>query len=239
MAYKAVCFDIDGTLYPIRTMNSRLLKLSVKHPFFGLKYSRNRKEFRRWQASFTQEVPFRWREAMIVQNGTGEERPFDKTTYQKTYDKLEKLVYRPMERLYKTTKTFDGVRETFKKIKNNGLKIGVFTDFPLFDKLEGMKLADLVDFAASSDDIGYLKPDTHCLEYLLYNLKMGPKDVLYVGDSYSKDILGAKAVGMDAVLVNVKASASKDLAKEYPLAKAAFRTWNEFDTWLSATMEDR
>ena len=127
----------------------------------------------------------------------------------------------------------------FKKIKNNGLKIGVFTDFPLFDKLEGMKLADLVDFAASSDDIGYLKPDTHCLEYLLYNLKMGPKDVLYVGDSYNKDILGAKAVGMDAVLVNVKASASKDLAKEYPLAKAAFRTWNEFDTWLSATMEDR
>ncbi len=239
MAYKAICFDIDGTLYPIKTMNSRLLKLSVRHPFFGLKYSRNRKEFRRWQASFKQAVPFRWREAMIVQNGTGEERAFEKYFYQRIYDKLEKLVYKPMERLYEKTDTFDGVRETFQRIKANGLKIGVFTDFPLFEKLEGMGLADLVDFAASSDDVGYLKPDAHCFEYLLYNLKMGPQDVLYVGDSYSKDIKGAKEAGIDAVLVNVKASDKVDLALEYPLAKAAFRTWKEFDVWLSATMEDR
>jgi len=239
MEYKAICFDIDGTLYPIKTMNSRLLKLSVKHPLFGLRYRKNRKEYRRWQASFKQDIPFRWREAMIVQNGTGEEGSLDKASYRRTYDKLEKLVYKPMERLYETTDTFDGVRETFQRIRAKGLKIGVFTDFPLFRKLEGMKLSDLVDFAASSDDVGYLKPDTHCFEYLLYNLKMGPQDVLYVGDSYSKDVKGANAAGIDAVLVNVKASAKVDLALEYPLAKAAFRTWKEFDVWLSATMEDR
>ncbi|MBR2281408.1 MAG: HAD family hydrolase [Spirochaetales bacterium] len=239
MSYKAVCFDIDGTLYPIGTMNSRLLRLSLRHPLFGLRYRRNRREYRRWQSTFTQKVPFRWREAMIVQNGTGKEMPFDKETYRRTYERLESLVYGPMRRLYRRTRTFDGVRDTFLRIRDDGLKIGVFTDFPLFDKLEGMGLADLVDFAASSDDVGYLKPDTHCLEYLLYNLGMGPKDVLYVGDSYEKDVKGAMAAGIDAVLVNVKAPASADLHREYPLAKAVFRTWDEFDRWLAATMEDR
>lgn len=241
MSYRAICFDIDGTLYPVRTMNRRLLRLSLGHPLFAMRYMRQRKEFRRWQATFTRSIPFRWREAMILQNGTGEEpsEPFDQRTYQRTYDRLSRLVYLPLERLYRETKTFDGVRETFLAIKNNGLKIGVFSDFPLFHKLESMDLADLVDFAASSDDAGYLKPDAHCLEYLLYNLRLGPKDVLYVGDSYSKDVKGAAAAGIDAVLVNVDVSGKVDLGSEYPIAKAVFRTWGEFDRWLLATMEDR
>ncbi len=241
MAYKAVCFDIDGTLYPVKVMNSRILRISIKHPILGMKYRKNRKEFRRCQASFKQKVPFTWREAMIMQNGTGEEpsEAFEESTYRRTYDKLVKLVYAPMERLYRTTRTYDGVRKTFQRIKDHGLKIGVFTDFPLFEKLKGMNLDDLVDFAASSDDVGYLKPDTHCFEYLLYNLKMGPKDVLYVGDSYDKDIKGAMAAGVDAVLVNVKDPEKTDLTGRSPLAKAVFRTWKEFDTWLTAIMEDR
>ena len=178
---------------------------------------------------------------MIIQNETGEEpaRPFSRLEYTKTYEKLQKLFYNPMQRLYRRTKPFDGVRATFEKIKGKGLKIGVFTDFPLFEKLKSMGIADLVDFSASSDDIGFLKPDTHCFEYLLYNLKMEPKDVLYVGDSYSKDIVGAKEAGIDAVLVNVKKSELHDVKSRYPLAKAVFCCWKDFDAWLASGMEDR
>ena len=243
MKYKAICFDIDGTLYPIGIMNRRIFRLSAAHPLFGLKYRKARREFRRNQASFAKTIPFRWREAAIIQSGTGaepehefSEEAFGKL-YGKTYDRLDRWAYRKMERLYRQTKTFDWVAETLKRIRNNGLKVGVFTDFPLLRKLEGMDLASLVDFAASSDDAGFLKPDTHCFEYLLYNLKMGPQDVLYVGDSYEKDIVGANAASIDAVLVNVRGLKPGDSQTKYPLAKAVFGTWGEFDKWLTALLE--
>ena len=243
MKYKAICFDIDGTLYPIGIMNRRIFRLSAAHPLFGLKYRNARREFRRYQATFGKTIPFRWREAAIIQSGTGAEpgEEFSEEDYRKlygkTYDRLDRWAYRKMERLYRQTRTFDGVAETLKRIRNNGLKVGVFTDFPLFHKLEGMGLASLVDFAASSDDAGFLKPDAHCFEYLLYNLKMGSQDVLYVGDSYEKDIVGANAASIDAVLVNVRGLKPGDEQTKYPLAKAVFGTWDEFDKWLKALLD--
>lgn len=234
MRYKAICFDIDGTLYPFSLMQKRLLSIWLRHPFFVTRYNRMRKQFRFWQKSFKQDIPFRWREAVIIQNKTGEEpeKPFSQSDYQKTYDSLKRKMYDPMQNLYRKTEPFDGVRETFRSIKAHGLKIGVFTDFPMFEKLKSMGLDEYVDFGASSDDAGFLKPDAHCFEYLLYNLKMEPSDVLYVGDSYVKDIVGAHNAGIDAVLVNVKPS-------DYPLAKEVFGSWKEFDAWLASGMEDR
>ena len=234
MRYKAICFDIDGTLYPFSLMQKRLFSIWLRHPVFVTRYNRMRRQFRLWQKSFKQNIPFRWREAVIIQNRTGEEldKSFLESDYQKTYDSLKRKMYDPMEILYRKTEPFDGVRETFRNIKAHGLKIGVFTDFPLFEKLKSMGLDEYVDFGASSDDAGFLKPDAHCFGYLLYNLKMEPSDVLYVGDSYVKDIVGAHNAGIDAVLVNVKPS-------EYPLAKEVFGSWKEFDAWLASGMEDR
>ncbi len=241
MRYKAICFDIDGTLYPASVMKRRLFSIWLAHPLLSIRYNRARKAFRLCQASFRQKIPFRWREAMVIQNESGEEpqRPFSRLEYSKTFEKVQKRIYAPMQRLYRSTRPFDGVRGTFERIRKGNLKIGVFTDFPLFNKLQSMGISDLVDFSASSDDIGFLKPDTHCFEYLLYNLKMEPKDVLYVGDSYRKDIEGASKVGMDAVLVNVGKSGLQDAKTRYPLAKAVFCGWREFDTWLATGMEDR
>ena len=76
-----------------------------------------------------------------------------------------------------------------------------------------------------------------CFEYLLYNLKMDPQDVLYVGDSYEKDIVGASAASIDAVMVNVRGLKPGDAEAKYPLAKAVFGTWDEFDKWLTALLE--
>ncbi len=240
MRYKAICFDIDGTLYPARVMNRRLLCLGLLHPVLAIRYNRGRKAFRLNQGDFEQRVPFRWREAMIVQNRSGKEpqRRFIEEEYRGTYGKIQRLIYGPMERLYARTRSYDGVRSTFERIRAKGLMIGVFTDFPLFDKLGSMGLSNLVDFRASSDDVGFLKPDTHCFEYLLYNLKMEPKDVLYVGDSYSKDVAGAREAGIDAVLVNVSPSKLRDSASRFPLATAVFSRWSDFDAWLAAGMED-
>lgn len=239
MPYKAICFDIDGTLYPPRTMHRRLLRLYLRHPLFCRQYNRIRAEFRRHQASFEKKIPLRWREAIILKTKSGREpEAFSQEDFRTEYDRLEKKFYGPMGRMYEKTAPFGGVRGTFEKIRSKGLKIGVFTDWPLYAKLKGMGLEDLVDFACSSDDTGFLKPDTHCFEYLLYNLNVRPEDVLYVGDSYVKDVAGAAGAGIDAVLVNVSRSDLKDCTSRYPLAKAVFSDWKDFDCWLSARLEE-
>ncbi len=229
MKYKAICFDIDGTLYPKAVMNKRLLALGLCHPVFSLKYNKMRRALRKCQESLNGDLMSK--EAIVILKNNGS---CTKQDIESTRQHLERWIYLPMERLYKNTKPYDGVVETFKSIKEKGLKIGVFSDFPLFQKLESMGLSSYVDLAASSEDVGFLKPSVHCFEYLLYNMGLDSKEVLYVGDSYDKDVVGAHDAGIDAVLVNARGS-----EKEYPLACGVFESWKGFDRWLLKQMESK
>ena len=115
--------------------------------------------------------------------------------------RLEDCFYRPLKEEYSSIKPYDGVRETFRFLKSSGYKIGVLSDFPLFDKLEKLGVADLVDVAISSDDTGFLKPSVHPFEFLMYKLNVKPCETLYVGDDYKKDISGSAEAGIDSYLV--------------------------------------
>ena len=66
MRYKAICFDIDGTLYPASVMKRRLFAIWLRHPGLSLRYNRSRKAFRLAQKNFTQNIQLRWREAMTA-----------------------------------------------------------------------------------------------------------------------------------------------------------------------------
>ena len=101
-----------------------------------------------------------------------------------------------------------------------------------------MGLSKYVDFATSSTNVGYLKPNIHCFEYLLYNVGTKPSETLYVGDSYTKDVVGAFNAGLDAVLVNAKEKQVKEATKKYTLACGVFSSWLDFDAWLSEKLED-
>ena len=235
MKYKAICFDIDGTLYPKAVMNKRLLALGLRHPIFSLKYNKMRKELRKCQESLQGDLMSKEATVILKNSGISINEDINSQKLQLTKERLEKWIYQPMERLYEKTRPYDGVVKTFKNIKDKGLKLGVFSDFPLFNKLQSMGLSPYLDLAVSSEDIGFLKPSVHCFEYLLYNIGIDGldcKDVLYVGDSYDKDVVGARKAGLDAVLVNVKGS-----AKEYPLACEVFESWKDFDKWLFEQME--
>ncbi|MCF0238609.1 MAG: HAD family hydrolase [Sphaerochaetaceae bacterium] len=236
MTYKAICFDVDGTLYPKRVMNRKLFLLWLRHPLFTLKYNRMRKTFRLNQHSFEQELSLKDREAAIILTGYAKESPAfierlrKNKDFLETRENLDLYLYKPMEAVYKRLKPCNGVKEAFIKIKEKGLKIGVFSDFPLFNKIEAMKLDDFVDCKISSLDVGFLKPHNQCLCSLLYNMGLKPSEVLYVGDSPSKDIAGAVKAGLDGVLVNWK-------GKKPEGAKGAFKNWHEFSKWLDEALK--
>jgi putative hydrolase of the HAD superfamily len=98
---------------------------------------------------------------------------------------------------------YDDVTPALRTLAGRGLKIGLISNshrslasFETHFSLEG-----LIHGAVSSSEHGYLKPHPSIFEAGLRLLDVDPGESVMVGDSYSHDIEGARAVGMRGVLV--------------------------------------
>jgi HAD superfamily hydrolase (TIGR01549 family) len=68
--------------------------------------------------------------------------------------------------------------------------------------LEALGFLPYLDFVLDSTVVGVEKPDPRIFLMALEQAGVDPGDAVYVGDLYSIDVLGARAVGMDAVLLD-------------------------------------
>jgi len=68
--------------------------------------------------------------------------------------------------------------------------------------LRGLGLARDLDFVVDSSEVGVEKPDPRIFELALRRAGVAPGQAAYVGDLYSVDVLGARAAGMHAVLLD-------------------------------------
>lgn len=233
MKYKAVCFDIDGTLYPPKIMNRLSFKAMIPYPYLSFKYKQMRSLFRKIQPDFEnlkfEDISLRKKEAMFLSAVTK-----NRWSVEKSKDYLDNRYYKKLQESYKRLPFQEDSVETLRKLRQKGIKIGVFTDWPLFDKLERLGVSGFVDFCASSTDVKYLKPDSHCFDYMVSGMGLRADEVLYVGDSYKKDVCGAYDFGIDAVLVNCR----KKNTSLFPKAVKVFQNWKDFDEWLTILMEE-
>ncbi|MDP8904945.1 MAG: HAD family hydrolase [Chloroflexota bacterium] len=89
-------------------------------------------------------------------------------------------------------------------LREAGLRLGVISNFvwggpELFHDLE---LAAHFDALVVSARIGFQKPHAGIFRHALAQLAVEADRALHVGDSYRADILGARGVGMAAVLID-------------------------------------
>ncbi len=68
--------------------------------------------------------------------------------------------------------------------------------------LESVGLARYLDFVIDSSEVGVEKPDPRIFALALERARVGAEDAVYIGDLYSIDVLGARAAGLDAVLLD-------------------------------------
>ena len=68
--------------------------------------------------------------------------------------------------------------------------------------LTELGLARHLEFVLDSAEVGVEKPDPRIFRIALERAQVEPDDAVYVGDLYSVDVLGARAAGMDAVLLD-------------------------------------
>ena len=94
---------------------------------------------------------------------------------------------------------FPGVRERLTAIRAQGITIGMLTDLTTsvqLKKLRALGISDLIDLLVSSEEAGAEKPDPKPYTLMLSKLGCEPDEVCMIGDSLSKDMMGAKSIGI-------------------------------------------
>jgi beta-phosphoglucomutase len=99
---------------------------------------------------------------------------------------------------------FDDVMPTLKALQQLGLRMGVISNFGthLEEVLQHLGLRLFFDFLVVSAVEGLAKPDPHIFDVAASRAGAPRERLLYVGDHYGDDIQGARAAGIDAVLID-------------------------------------
>ena len=214
MIIKAVGFDIDGTLYPNLSMYLLTSPSFIMHPRLVYHYGKVRKEIRRMEYN----GEFKKVQAKLLASSM-------KISMEKAGALIEKHLYEKWEYSFKSVKPFKDVRPSLLSLKREGLRLGAMSDFPVQRKLDFLGLADLMDIAFSSEDTGHLKPHSAPFKYLIKTFALKPEEILYVGNSYKYDVLGAKNAGLRTAHLTKKQVAGSE-------ADFSFYSFSKLRDWI-------
>lgn len=94
--------------------------------------------------------------------------------------------------------------ETLERADALDLTQGIISDWgtDLVPILHAHEVTKHLDFVVASAAVGAAKPHRDIFQYALDRARLQPREVLYVGDSYISDVLGARTVGIEAVLID-------------------------------------
>jgi putative hydrolase of the HAD superfamily len=89
------------------------------------------------------------------------------------------------------------------RLRADGARLAIVSnwDVSLYDVLERTGLRRLVDAVAISAELGVAKPDPAIFRVALERLGVDAAGAVHVGDSLEHDVAGARAAGLEAVLV--------------------------------------
>lgn len=182
---KAVAFDIDGTMYPNFRFYIKIAFYFLKNLRFFISYNKVRNVLHKTAvlADF-----FEYQGRLLATELS--------ITREEAKSLIEKKVYKGLEPYFVGLKSFPHVTETFIKFKDAGLKLGILSDFPPEQKKDIWGTALLCDVIMGSEKTGALKPSIYTFGSLIRELNLPAENILYVGNSISSDIKGAKAAGM-------------------------------------------
>jgi phosphoglycolate phosphatase/putative hydrolase of the HAD superfamily len=196
---RAVIFDVDGTLYAQRKLRQKItwemLRFLVAHPtgLSDLKILWNFRKAREKNASLI--------------GGNIEEKQFEwgAKASNVSVEKVRQVVQywmftRPL--FYLEACCYPGVRDLFSTLKNKGILIGVFSDYPARDKLQALNLEVNVMVSATDVEVGRLKPDPKGLIVAASKLNTPVKECLFIGDRDDKDGECARRAGMPYLILN-------------------------------------
>ena len=206
--YKAIVWDLDGTLYYQNRMRLIMLKELVK--FYALH-------------------PFRFKELLAVKKfreirERWEERSDDLESAQYAYvagalrmseeavrSAVETWIYeRPLAFIARCRD--EKAAELFGKLREKQIGCYIFSDYPVIDKLKALGLQANGCYAATDERLGVLKPDPRGLFLIMEDTGFTPEDILMIGDRDSRDGEAARRAGCDHIILS---KSKREREKQY------------------------
>jgi putative hydrolase of the HAD superfamily len=97
------------------------------------------------------------------------------------------------------------------EMKARGLKTGLISNVgqEIDSYCEELGFASYLDFKVTSFEVGYDKPRPEIFQLALDKAGIKACDSLFIGDQYDQDIVGARGVGMNPILIDRKNGSAK------------------------------
>ena len=207
MKYKAVIFDLFGTLVDYFTRQNNISLLTEMAVVLSLP----KEDFiKQWSDSFD-----------LRATGT-------LATCEENIEYVSKKIGLPVENAaikeairirFKFTRRSLIPRihsiEILSHLKKENHKTGLISDcsVEVTAVWKGTPFANLIDVPVFSCEVGVKKPDPHIYYMILEKLRVKPQDCLYIGDGSSRELGDALQVGMYPVLIRVPYKTSEDSAR--------------------------
>lgn len=99
---------------------------------------------------------------------------------------------------------FSDVRPALDELKSLGMPMGIVSDWgeSLPWLIHHLGISDAFETVVVSSRLGLGKPDPGLFAMAVSRLGLRPSQVWYVGDTYGKDVLGARAAGLHPILID-------------------------------------
>jgi HAD superfamily hydrolase (TIGR01549 family) len=96
-----------------------------------------------------------------------------------------------------------GIEAFLSMLEQKGIQVGVFSDYPVSDKLRALDLIERIPVALCATDpaINAFKPHPKGLLSACAIWRLCPEEVLYIGDRPEVDAVGAAAAGMPCAIL--------------------------------------
>ena len=208
---RAILFDLDGTLrYNRPRFNDILAKFSVDYGAADTRENRHSAE--RW-------LHYYWAQSadvLLDMETFGDLSPAFWENHTRRYliafghapDQAEQIapeIYRRMSAEYDPQPWIPPeVFEVLRKLREAGYLLGIVSNrtHPLDDELKDFGLDGCIDLQLTAGEANSWKPDTGIFLEAIFRLQVNPAEVLYVGDNYYADVIGARNAGLRPVLLD-------------------------------------
>ena len=107
-------------------------------------------------------------------------------------------------------KLYDGAENMLLELKKKYM-IGTITNGNA--SLEKIGIKNFFDFEIKASDVGFMKPSPKIFEAAVKKSGCNPSEMVHIGDSYEKDIIGAKSINMNYIWLNHKKNEYLDIEK--------------------------
>ena len=202
---RAVLFDLDGTLYPKLGLRACMAAELALLPLTGRSVAGAREVWRQLRGFR------RIREGLrALEDGEPDlaRHQYAEAGRRLAVDPqaLERLIevwihQRPLK--YMRLVRRPGLAAMLERLRERGLRLGVFSDYPARDKLAAMGILAEIDLVLDAEDpaVSALKPHPKGLLEAARRWGLSPHEVLYVGDRPDIDGRAAERAGMPCTII--------------------------------------